>query len=238
MASAYHVCPWCKRTGFKSQRGLTQHQNSTEKCKAMMRKHFGLNSTIRKDQNFLKVASVIPANKSRLEPNLQNMSTSARHEVRKSTPENFKPNKMRRICEEPTESDNSFIDIAYDEEDTENIMYSNSTLFGSYVKDSTSDFQLTFGINTEIRDNFNNYCAHARRRFLKLNKHQSAAIDLLDRLRQKNAALNTYELMMEWHLTTNGVLNKGQKLSECSQYISRDSIYKLLRSRYNVCNKS
>ena len=41
------------------------------------------------------------------------------------------------------------------------------------------------------------------------------------------------EAMLKWHLTQTGELKNGQKLSECSAFISQKRLFSMLRDRYN-----
>ena len=210
-----------------------------------MRQHAGINLTTPSNNNFLKVAPVLPTTRQQFERNLQHDGAIMRmnrpefeSDGSEFECEDSNPRKIRRIWGEPADNGDILFSDACDEEDTENIKPSNNRLFINYSTDTKETFQLTPGINTNIRANFSTYCANAHRTFLPFSKHQSTAIDLLNRLRQKNAALNTYESMMEWHLRANGVLNNRQKLSTYSQYISRESLYSFLRIRYNIPEES
>ena len=44
MSANAHQCPYCGRHDFKTQRGLTRHQNTSDKCKRLKDAKFGLQS--------------------------------------------------------------------------------------------------------------------------------------------------------------------------------------------------
>ena len=100
MASSYQVCPWCKKSGFKNRRGLTQHQNSSERCKALMRQHHGYDLMASNRTNFLQVARVFPEsnNKSRRKAPLS--STIQNQDTRMSNDDDLNARKIRRISYE------------------------------------------------------------------------------------------------------------------------------------------
>ena len=52
-------------------------------------------------------------------------------------------------------------------------------------------------------------------------------------LRETTASLRYYDEIMKWHFVANNKLKSHQKLSDCSDYISRDRLLKKLRQRYN-----
>ena len=87
---------------------------------------------------------------------------------------------------------------------------------------------------TEILDNFEKYVEHAEHHHIEFNKKQQVAIELLVRLRKSKACLSMYETIMEWHFRAAGRLNEHQKLSDCTDYISRNKLFKMLRKRYNL----
>jgi hypothetical protein len=86
---------------------------------------------------------------------------------------------------------------------------------------------------SEALDNFREYVKWMIREYLPFDKHEVAAIRLLDLLRRKRATLDTYEEVMEWHLRTSGMLQPAMKLGDYVHYHSRKSIIKKLQLRYN-----
>ena len=67
---------------------------------------------------------------------------------------------------------------------------------------------------SEALDNFMEYVKWMKREYLPFDKHEEAAIRLLDLLRRKRATLDTYEEVMEWHLRTSGMLQPATKLGD------------------------
>jgi hypothetical protein len=64
-------------------------------------------------------------------------------------------------------------------------------------------------------------------------KNQEVAINLLLELRHSKGALNQYERIMHWHFVSQNRLRVHEPVSQCSDYISQQKIYTLLRERYN-----
>ena len=73
---------------------------------------------------------------------------------------------------------------------------------------------------------------------LPFDEAEQTSITLLDMLKKKGAALNTYEGVMEWHLRQCGKMEAYEQLKDCSDYISRKVMMKRLKERYNMTNKN
>ena len=59
------------------------------------------------------------------------------------------------------------------------------------------------------------------------------AIKLLHTLRKSKAPLGMYESIMHWHFEAKGSIRSVQPVSQCLDYVSRKSLFKMLRNRYN-----
>jgi hypothetical protein len=101
---------------------------------------------------------------------------------------------------------------------------------------SDSDEEM-FGVisgaaDTSMLDNFQQYLKEALD-FAPFSGKQEAAIKLLLHLRRTKASLDTYDILMRWHLETVGRLNPRESLYKSPHFISRDKLYKELKIRYN-----
>ena len=94
------------------------------------------------------------------------------------------------------------------------------------------------GINTSIRENWNEYVQFADENLYLFTKYERNAIDLLLHLCKTKASLKTYESIMEWHLCATGQLLPGQALSQCKTYIPRAKLFHMLKERYNMCQEN
>ena len=77
----------------------------------------------------------------------------------------------------------------------------------------------------ELMLQFRKYCEEAQN-FAPLTNEECDAIKCLVALRKTKAPLNAYESVMEWHL--------GCKLGESPDYVSRKTLMKKLKERYNI----
>ena len=85
-----------------------------------------------------------------------------------------------------------------------------------------------------IRDDFRAYCRYRCQNSAPLSRDWRHAIELLDRLRRTKASLDTYESIMLWHFRASGKIRPHQTLSSCRHYVSRKTIFRHLRKRYNM----
>ena len=91
--------------------------------------------------------------------------------------------------------------------------------------------------DTWIRDQFRAYCIKAKESNKPFTEEEITAIKLMDLLHQKNAAINTYDAVMLWHLQENGMLYNFQTLKDYPQFIGRKIMLERLAKRYNFQNK-
>ena len=104
--------------------------------------------------------------------------------------------------------------------------------------DWNNDRQININVNTEMRDNFRKYCAHSKQNLLEeLTDHQVRGIRLMDILRRKRAPMDTYNDLMKWHFTQTGELHEDDKLGDVDTHISRNTLVKHLKIRYNLVDK-
>ncbi len=87
--------------------------------------------------------------------------------------------------------------------------------------------------NTQIRDNFREYCKEAPNKFMPFTRTQITAIKLMDTLRQKKAPLNAYESLMDWHIRSMVNLKDHERAADSPHYIGRKPLLNMLKDRYN-----
>ena len=107
---------------------------------------------------------------------------------------------------------------------------------GSIASDSRATGNNS-GPDTWIRDQFREYCAHARENFLPFTEHEVRTIRLLHLLKEKNSPMNAFEPVMLWHLKEANLLREHQGLGDYQHYIGRKTMIKRLLERYNFENK-
>ena len=95
----------------------------------------------------------------------------------------------------------------------------------------------TIAPDTWIRDQFMDYCKHARQHFMPFSPEEVRTIRLLHLLKEKNAPMNAYEDLMLWHLRHANKIREHETLEDYRGYIGRKAIIKKLIKRYNFENK-
>ena len=107
------------------------------------------------------------------------------------------------------------------------------------VSDSDGDSCVQVGkFVPHIGKQFEGYMRNAQEHALSFTKKQRRAVRLLIRLRKTKASLATCEDLMQWYFVETGQLREGQKVAKCSEYITREKVFKMLKIRYNVCPES
>ena len=107
------------------------------------------------------------------------------------------------------------------------------------VSDSDGDSCVQVGkFVPHIGKQFEGYMRNAQEHALSFTKKQRRAVRLLIRLRKTKASLATHEDLMQWYFVETGQLREGQKVAKCSEYITREKVFKMLKIRYNVCPES
>ena len=85
-------------------------------------------------------------------------------------------------------------------------------------------------------DAFRKYCTDALR-FERLEPKHIRGIKLMQILKQKKTSLNAYDDVMRWHLEEMKLLEPGQPLGDCRDYISREALLRYLTKRYHMQGK-
>ena len=115
------------------------------------------------------------------------------------------------------EEDENFFGIGNNEDDTNEEVLNNGGNDGDLEEDLDPAKELML--------QFRKYCEEAQN-FAPLTNEECDAIKCLVALRKTKAPLNAYESVMEWHL--------GCKLGESPDYVSRKTLMKKLKERYNI----
>ena len=75
--------------------------------------------------------------------------------------------------------------------------------------------------NTGMMHQFKEYCSDHAHNFLPLTREYISSIKLLDILKRKKAALNSFEEVMEWHLKDSNELAAHETLKDTDRYFRR-----------------
>ena len=215
MSNPLYKCPYCNAKPFKSKRGLIQHQRSSVKCSDRIIAQFGDKTSGHIAHDVMQVAAAIPTqgrqNTSVNFPNTNNQAPE--------TEPNFEM--------EQTDTNN----LAFDEEMLDGFVnYDDNSDDSSVNLASTASTASEDCLDESIRDNFHQCVDWAQKNLLNHPKNHQIAINLLHRLRQTKASLNTCELVMEWHLCATGGLLESQSLADSLDYVARDKLHATLKN--------
>ena len=106
--------------------------------------------------------------------------------------------------------------------------------------DWNNDNQINIDVNTEMRDKFKEYCESAKQSLNmlpNLTNEEARGVKLMEVLWKKRAPLDTYDEVMAWHFRDTGKMDEDDKLKDVDSYISRETLMKRLRKRYNLDDK-
>ena len=105
--------------------------------------------------------------------------------------------------------------------------------------DYNNDNHINVNPNTEMRENFKEYCRNAAYSS-PFTKGETRGVKLLEVLRNTKASLGTYDAMMEWFHRESGDITEFETLQQAnneSEYVSRAKLLGILAERYNFCQK-
>lgn len=232
-------CPFCGKK-LKTERGVTQHIFQTPTCK--QKQHDAVSSAAKEAKRKGETAHQSGRSK---RPNIHAPETTVRRAAasRKIPPDlsdqeaNDIPLPPDNISDEESDTKprakrrKTLRNKANQEE--ERVVYSDLDTDSDEEDNAPAATATTPGINTAIREAFQSYCDDHSNNFLRLSKEDATSIKLLDVLKRK-APLNTYHLVMEWHLKETGKLRAHEKLGDAIGYQHRVTLMKKLLPRYNL----
>jgi hypothetical protein len=105
------------------------------------------------------------------------------------------------------------------------------------LKVGEMDAPVQDGPITWIRDQYLEYCEWAKKNNAPFSDLEKTCIELLHLLKRKDAPLNTYDMVMHWHLVQSKKIREHETLRDCPYFIGRRTIFKKLVKRYNFQNK-
>lgn len=104
--------------------------------------------------------------------------------------------------------------------------------------DFNNDGYLNVGVNTKMRDSFEDFCDKAHEKHLPhLANSEARGIRLLDMMKRKKTALDTYDEIMLWHYRESGQLDEFETLKDAPDHVSRDALLTKLTKRYHMEGK-
>ena len=235
-------CRFCGRSNFKSERGLTQHWQQSRICRPQCEAQ-GHQLTLDAGND---IDGGVPPNVDDHFP-----SNFSQQEIEED-PEIVLDNhgNVNHEVDAVTAQIAAFFDDHFDDataahesssEDEslqpDNIQDEAEGLEEASGNSGQNDLQGSDGPNTNIRDQFIEYCDHMRDNHVDFSEDEKAAIELLDLLRKKNAPLNAHDDLMMWHLKQSGLAYDHETSRDNSHFIGRAVMLKRLEERCNMGNK-
>ena len=104
--------------------------------------------------------------------------------------------------------------------------------------DYNHDRNISLHPSSKMRDDFQQYCQEAGRKFNpNLNSVELRSIKLLNVLKKKRASLDSYDELMDWHHREVGDIKQHETVKDVDGYLSRKAILDFLKQRYFMTNK-
>ena len=218
-------CPYCDRTGFASERALSQHVQGTKSCFAQLCQSLGADAG---QSTGTKTSNRKPTHS---EYDDFGLSKDAIGQGKRSTRSRAMnpPSKARRL-EDQLQYGRDIV------EENSELDSNDGMMDGDHGTEEEDEDDDSVPINAFIRDNFQAYRGRTND-FIEFNTPMRNAIELMALLRKTKASLDTYEAMMGWHLKSTGQIQQHQSHASCAEFISRPILFKNLRNRYNMAKK-
>ena len=224
------VCNICKKGGFKSKNGLSQHQRNSQHCQRAR-----INPLAILDPNILHAPSNrrqglrsggdLGGNRS-----AQLEKTSNQDDI-SSSDEDDSDDEASSNDDEAGYNDHNFYGM--DDDDLSNMSYEVNIID---QQDDDSWGMADFDFDMEIDEvalvdrplhQFKEYIEDVRTNQGQFNIYQKACLRLMHLLRKKGATLDTYDEVLKWHLDETGDRNP-------LHFISRAKMFAMLHKRYNI----
>ena len=219
-------CPYCPKADIWSRRGLTQHIASMPACKAKQLLDIkGSKSVDLLAHIFTKSSAVL------LEKTGDQVVPAAEVRwTRASKKHRSEPDEEEECSNQSEAESDGFVDFTNDDDDDD---------------DDDDDIESTDGIpsdqdvnhNDKILTDFQSYVRRMEESRLPIGPVERVAIELMWVLRSTKASLDTYEVIMDWHFCTNGMLLSHESVGRHEDFVSRPRLFKMLFRWYNLDKK-
>lgn len=241
-ATMSFVCDYCKRE-FESSRGLTQHQQRSNSCKAAMGVAHGSNARAASAELGYMTANehlaTVSTNAWRIRQKERQLELDAAQlsfASRANAPQEGEERPVDRLrlsgytTAREYNSDEDAPTYHFDDDESEDDDASQEA--------KGSDSESVHVIEGEVRPDetmvkrFQEYCERAQG-FVDFPIPQMQAIKLMTTLRKTKASLGTYDAVMLWHLKAKGDLHEHESGRSSPKFFSRHKIFQQLAKRYN-----
>ena len=231
--SSYITCPYCDRDDFTSSKGLQQHQQRNKACKNQILRRFTLSSatpTIAHDyMQMTQITKQKADNHWRPSTGLSCYASTTNDTNTENTPTT---SAKKRTFEEANVDFEDYQDVIFgDDASFGNLSDEAGTAAVAINREDSDESENASGCNDTMRKSFQKYLLK-QQSALQFTMTEISAIKLLAKLCQTKAPLNTYESVMHWHLSTVGNIHETQSVSQSTDFIPREKLFRKLRERY------
>ena len=257
-------CPHCGQDSFPNAGALTQHQQRFAPCRNAMLESLGVDHGYTTASEFLPMGTINPGhlgsnNNNNMDNDDEDLDDeedeSGLHQDPPAINAGMPVRPVLRI-QEPEDQDEDQDEADYgaywtahedasdladdeededsddEEEDDEANLDPDGAQNGDEMTLARDEYLLS--VYHSVQEDFNKYLDKSRG-FRPFTAVEQRAINLMFVLRSKGrTSLDTYELVMEWHLQSLGLLSEHQNVTNSPHFISRKRLFKLLRARYNM----
>ena len=237
MATRY-VCVYCKRDNFLSFKGLQQHQIRNVSCRAKIESIYkSPEKSVYIAHDFMAMMPIIVAKQSK--QSAKSTGTNAKNDTTTSNDKqsSVETNNKKRSIDKMNDniqhhndliigddnSDVSIVEFSMGDEGAVDLEESNEFL--------SSEEEDDLVCNKNMRKSFQDY-AQNQQELHGFSEAEIGAMKLLFMLRKTKAPLNTYESVMYWHFCQVGAIHPRQTVRQCTQFVTREKLFKRLRERY------
>ena len=243
MSSNTWKCRYCGRDDFEGERGLTQHQKRNALCARLYERDEERESANNTTESGLRFTYVQPINNrkrsatseplpacqesnklARLDPKLVITSMLS---SRRQQPE-FNNENLEAIQEDNYDPG----DLMPPEDDDDMGVFLDEEMANEDEEDA--DENAVAQRRRALMEQFRAYTANAFKHYDVFSPEERSAIKCMHTLRKTRAPLSTYEDVMEWHLKVTKKLAPHEKLGDTHEYLTRRTIFKKLKNRYNM----
>ena len=252
-------CQWCRKGGFKSERGLTQH---TYHCTFRPRDselhlYQAQSDDLDGDQAFqcdnddqsLEEAPPEDAPSPPQKPRGQfrehrnievhDMDVVTRNLVGGALYDSNMSSDSSGSDDSDRPPDAGFEDSCASPDDKSQLLHDmslDSDILSEDVQDS--DVGSMHGVpDTTMRARFYDFVTERGTNYVPFTTKEKTAMQCLSTLQSKRAPMNAYQPMMEWHLKASGKMRQNATLQDSPDFIGRKAMLKRLAKRYNMEGK-
>ena len=205
----YFTCPYCDRDDFTSRKGLQQHQQRNKVCNnRILRSYKGPSAIPTIVHDYMQMTQIARQKADNPMPSSMGLSCYALNTNGSNTEETPTTSTKKRPFEETNADFEDFQGVVLGDDESSVDLFAEAAAAAEAMKQEDSDeSENALGCDNTMRKSFQEYvlkqvCP------LQFTMTEVSAIQLLAKLRQTKAPMNTYDSVMHWHLSTVGKIHE------------------------------